>query len=165
VAGFTINRVVVSGNLTRDPEMRALPSGTSLCQLGIAVNERVKDQSGNWSDRPNYFDVTVWAGVGEWVAKNLSKGDGIVIEGRLRFEQWEKDGQKRSRVSIVADSVVPMPRDRSSNGGGPSARSDVPSDTYGFGQPQPGSSYAGAGAPAGGAYGAPRPGADDDIPF
>lgn len=156
MSGFTLNHVVISGNLTRDPELRSLPSGVSVCELGIAVNERIKVND-QWTDRANFFDVTVWGGLGEWVARNLGKGAGIAVAGRLRYESWEKDGQKRSKVKIVADSI--MPRGDNQGGGsnnGFAARSDVPAD----------SAYAGAGAAPTGAYGggttAP---ADDDIPF
>lgn len=133
--------------------MRSLPSGTSVCSLSMAVNERYKDsRSGEWGDRPNYFDVTIWGGIGEWVGRELHKGDGIVVNGRLRWRSWEKDGQKRSAVDVTADSIVPMPRD----GGG--SRSSA----NGGGQQQ-----SAAAAPAGDSAwgGQPLPGADDDIPF
>ncbi|WP_354699606.1 single strand DNA binding protein [Paraconexibacter sp. AEG42_29] len=163
MAGFTINHVVVSGNLTRDPETRALPSGMQVCNFSVAVNERIKDrESGEWTDRPNYFDVTVWGGMGEWLGNNIRKGQAVVVSGRLNWRSWEKDGVKRSAVSIVADSVVP---ERSGGGGGGGGsygggggggfqpRSDVPADMGDF-APAP--------APVGGG-GAPT--ADDDIPF
>lgn len=117
MSGFTINRTVQSGNLTRDPELRSLPSGTSVCNLGIAVNERYKDSAtGEWSDRANFFNWTVWGGIGEWVAKNLEKGDSVTLEGRARWHDWEdSQGNKRSAVDFVADSIVPQ---RSGGGGG-----------------------------------------------
>lgn len=157
MAGFSINTVVVSGNLTRDPELRSLPSGTTVCELGIAVNERNKNpQTNEWEDRPNYFDVTVWGGMGEWAARSLQKGAGVTIEGRLRWEQWERDGEKRSKVKIVANSLVPRD-DRAGGGGGGefrASRSDVPVDT---------SDFASSPAPAGvGSRSAP---VDEDIPF
>jgi single-strand DNA-binding protein len=123
VSGFSINQVAISGNLTRDPELRSLPTGTSVCELGVAVNERVKSGD-NWVDRANFFDVTVWSGLGEWVAQNMGKGDGIAVAGRLRYESWEKDGQKRSKVKIVAESIMP----RRESGGGNSSHSDIPHD-------------------------------------
>ena len=103
----SINSVVIVGNLTRDPELRAMPSGTSVCSLRVAVNERTKDQTtGEWSDRPNYFDVDVFGGQGERCAQWLSRGRQVAIEGRLRWREWEtQDGQKRQAVSIVADNV------------------------------------------------------------
>jgi single-strand DNA-binding protein len=117
--GFSINRVVMSGNLTRDPELRSLQSGTSVCNLGLAVNERFKDGYGEWQDRANFFDWTVWGGMGEWVANNLAKGDGVTLEGRARWRQWENDqGDKRSAVEFTADSIVPQRK----GGGGQTAR-------------------------------------------
>jgi single-strand DNA-binding protein len=102
----SINRVVIVGNLTRDPEMRVTPGGTSVCQLRIAVNERVKDQSsGEWGDRPNYFDVNVFGAQGERCGQWLARGRQVAVEGRLRWSEWERDGQKRQKVDIVADNV------------------------------------------------------------
>jgi single-strand DNA-binding protein len=151
VAATNVNVVVVTGNLTRDPELRSLPSGTSVCELRIAVNSRRKDQSGNWVDKPNYFDVTVWGAQGENCATYLSKGRPVAIEGRLDWREWEtQEGQKRQAVQIVANSVQFLgSRDGAeSNGGRFQAQSDVPADTSDFDS-----------APA--AVGA----SDDDIPF
>ena len=102
-----INRVVISGNLTKDPELRQLPSGNSVCKLRMAVNTRVKDRdSGQWTDKPNYFDVTVWGGQGENVAKYLSRGSGLIVDGRLEWREWDaQDGTKRQAVEIIADST------------------------------------------------------------
>lgn len=103
----SINSVVLVGNLTRDPELRATPSGTSVCSLRVAVNDRVKDPtSGEWGDKPNYFDVDVFGGQGERCAQYLARGRQVAIAGRLRWREWEtQDGQKRQAVSIVADNV------------------------------------------------------------
>ena len=103
----SVNRVVLVGNLTRDPELRATPGGSSVCSLRIAVNDSVKDaNTGEWRDRPNYFDVDVFGGQGENCGKWLSKGRTVALEGRLRWREWEtSDGQKRSAVSIIADTV------------------------------------------------------------
>src|SRR5688500_17539693 len=101
-----INRVVLVGNLTRDPELRHTPSGTAVCKLRIAVNTRQKDQaSGEWRDKPNYFDVTVWGNQGESCAQYLSKGRPVAVDGRLDWREWEQDGQKRQAVEIIADTV------------------------------------------------------------
>jgi len=151
VAATNVNVVVVTGNLTRDPELRSLPSGTSVCELRIAVNSRRKDQSGNWTDKPNYFDVTVWGAQGENCATYLSKGRPVAIEGRLDWREWEtQEGQKRQAVQIIANSVQFLgSRDGAEgNGGRFQAQSDVPADTSDFDS-----------APA--AVGA----SDDDIPF
>jgi len=100
-----INVVVVVGNLTRDPELRHTPSGTAVCSLRIAVNTTRKDETGQWVDKPNYFDVTVWGQQGENCAQYLSKGRPVAVDGRLEWREWEQDGNKRQAVEIVADSV------------------------------------------------------------
>ncbi len=102
-----VNAVVITGNLTRDPELRALPSGTSLCKLRVAVNSRRKDgQSGEWVDKPNYFDVIVWGARGEAAAEHLVKGSPVAVNGRLDWREYEvKDGGKRQVVEIVAEGV------------------------------------------------------------
>ncbi|HEY6017622.1 MAG TPA: single-stranded DNA-binding protein [Gaiellaceae bacterium] len=101
-----INRVVLVGNLTRDPELRHTPSGTAVCSLRLAVNSRRKDQSGQWVDKPNYFDITVWGQQGESCAQYLSKGRPVAVDGRLEWREWDaQDGGKRQAVEVVADSV------------------------------------------------------------
>jgi single-strand DNA-binding protein len=159
MAGSNINRVVITGNLTRDPELNVLSgSGTSVCSLRIACNGRRKNnESGQWEDVPNYFDVTVWGQQGENCKQYLSKGRPVAVDGRLRWREWTTtEGQKRQAVDIIADSVQFLGgRDDAGNGNGngfsSSARaagSDVPIDTGDFET-----------APvAGGA-------AEDDIPF
>lgn len=160
MSGFDINTVTVSGNLTREPELRTIPNGgQSVCSLRIAHNDRYKDASGNWADRASYFDVSVWGGLGEWMASNLSKGQKVVVSGRLKWREWGEEGNKRQAVDISADSVVPVVRDgsRGQGGGGQSngftPRSDVPANVDDFQT-----------VPAGGGGGG-RPPADDDIPF
>jgi single-strand DNA-binding protein len=154
MAATNINRVVLTGNLTHDPELRSLPSGMSVCSLRIACNTRRKDQSGQWVDKPNYFDVTVWGAQGENCANYLSKGRPIALDGRLEWREWEdKQGNKRQSVDIIADSVQFLgSREDAGNGGSGrfTPQSDVPADTGDF-----------ASAPAGGSGG----GTDDDIPF
>jgi single-strand DNA-binding protein len=111
MSGFDINQLTVSGNLTRDPELRNLPNSQAVCSIRIAHNERFKDAAGDWTDRAAYFDVTIWGGLGEWIANNVSSGDKVVVAGRLRWREWEtKDGAKRQAVDISADSIVPVPR-------------------------------------------------------
>jgi single-strand DNA-binding protein len=151
MAATNINRVVLTGNLTRDPELRSTPSGTSVCGLRVACNTRRKDASGQWVDKPNFFDVTVWGAQGENCAQYLSKGRPVAIDGRLEWREWEaKDGSgKRQSVDIVADSVQFLggPQGGEENGSRFTPQSDVPADTADF---QP--------AAAGGS-------SDDDIPF
>ena len=117
----SVNVVVLVGNLTRDPELRATSGGTSVCRLGLAVNERTKDPAtGEWGERPNYFDIDVFGAQGENCAKYLAKGRQVAVEGRLRWRSWEtQEGQKRSAVSVVANSVQFIgPRDGGAGGGG-----------------------------------------------
>lgn len=102
---MNINRVVLTGNLTADPELRSLPSGSSVCKLRIAVNTRRKVGE-SWEDQPNYFDVTVWGKQGENAAQYLAKGRPVAIDGRLEWREWTtEEGSKRSAVEIIADSV------------------------------------------------------------
>src|SRR5919199_233293 len=151
MAATNINRVVLTGNLTRDPELRSTPSGTSVCSLRIACNTRRKDASGQWTDKPNYFDVTVWGAQGENCANYLSKGRPVAIDGRLEWREYtDREGNKRQAVDIIADSVQFLgSREDAGNGGGGrfTPQSDVPADTGDFQT-----------APVGG-------GSDDDIPF
>src|ERR1700728_4959755 len=107
MAATNINRVVMTGNLTADPELRSLPSGMSVCSLRIACNTRRKDgSSGEWVDKPNYFNVKVWGAQGKNAAQYLSKGRPVAIDGRLEWREWEaQDGTKRSAIDIIAESV------------------------------------------------------------
>jgi single-strand DNA-binding protein len=102
-----INRVVLVGNLTKDPELRHTPSGTAVCSLRLAVNTRRKDgATGEWTEKPNYFDITVWGNQGESCAQYLSKGRPVAVDGRLEWREWDaQDGTKRQAVEIIADSV------------------------------------------------------------
>src|SRR6187401_3318642 len=141
-----INRVVLVGNLTRDPELRHTPSGTAVCNLRLAVNTRRKDETGQWVDKPNYFDVTVWGNQAESCAQYLSKGRPVGVDGRLEWREWEaQDGSKRQAVEVIADTVQFL----GSKG-----------DAVGGGEPQyvPASATAQSNADFGSA-------ADDDIPF
>lgn len=119
-----MNHVIVSGNLTRDPELRQAGS-TPVLQLGIAVNDRKKNKTGEWEDVPNFFDVLVWGSRGESLAKILQKGMKVVISGRLKWSSWEHDGNKRSKVEIVAENIEFMSRGESKH---ESAPEDLSSD-------------------------------------
>ena len=158
MAGGNINRVVITGNLTRDPELRSISSsGNSVCSLRIACNGRRKNnETGQWEDQPNYFDVTVWGAQGENCAKYLSKGRPVAIDGRLQWREWnDKEGNKRQSVDIIAESVQFLgSREDGGNGTGNgfsssvrAAESDVPIDTGDFERTPVGA------------------GADEDIPF
>ena len=110
----------MTGNLTADPELRSLPSGSSVCKLRIACNTRRKDGgSGEWVDKPNYFNVTVWGAQGENAARYLAKGRPVAIDGRLEWREWDaQDGTKRSAVDIIADSVQFLGSREDPSGGG-----------------------------------------------
>ena len=101
-----INRVTLVGRLTRDPELKHLPSGSPVLEMGVAVNGRMQDGSGNWVDKPNFFDVKVFGNQAEFLSQHLTKGRRIGIDGRLDWRSWEaQDGTKRSKVDVVAQSV------------------------------------------------------------
>ena len=162
MAATNINRVVLTGNLTRDPELRSLPSGMSVCSLRIASNTRRKNnQTGDWEDKPNFFDVTVWGAQGENCARFLAKGRPVALDGRLEWREWQdQQGNNRQSVEIVADNIQFLGgREEGSGGGGGgfTPRSDVPVDTNDFASAPP------AGV-ANGSSSSSAP-ADDDIPF
>ncbi len=103
---MSINRVVISGNLTRDPELRATASGMPVLGIGVAVNDRRKNQqTGEWEDYPNFIDCTMFGARAESVSRFLSKGSKVAIEGKLRWSQWERDGQKRSKIEVIVDEI------------------------------------------------------------
>ena len=150
-----INRTIISGRLTKDPDLRSTGGGLSVCKMRIANNTRKKNSAtGDWEDKPNYFNVTVFGRSGENCGKYLSKGSAIAIDGRLEWSEWEAEGQKRQSVDIVAENVqfLGAPGERNEgNGQGNSfrraAESDIPADTSDISAP------VAAGAD------------DDDIPF
>ncbi len=155
---MNINRVVLTGNLTRDPELRSTGNGFVICKLGVACNTRKKNSStGTWEEKPNYFRVTVFGAQAENCGQYLKKGRAVAIDGRLEWSQYEdKSGQNRESIDIIADSVQFLGgRDEAPSGGNgngysssaPATESDVPIDTGDFET-----------APVGAA-------ADDDIPF
>jgi single-strand DNA-binding protein len=142
-----INRVVLVGNLTRDPELRHTPGGTPVCSLRIAVNSRRKDETGQWVDKPNYFSNSLFGNQAESCTQYLSKGRPVAVDGRLDWREWQaQDGGKRESVEIVAESVQFL-GSRGDSGGGDGGNQFVP---------------AGAGSEASADFPAA---ADDDIPF
>jgi single-strand DNA-binding protein len=157
MAGANINRVIITGNLTRDPELRSTGSGNSVCGMRVACNGRRRNPSTNeWEDAPNYFDVSVWGAQGENCQRYLSKGRPVAVDGRLQWREWtDKDGNKRQSVDIIAESVQFLGgREDAGNGSGNgfsssshTQESDVPIDTGDF-ERSPVSA-----------------GADEDIPF
>lgn len=123
----SLNKVFLIGNLTRDPELRVTPKGTAICQFGLAVNRQFKDDSGASRDETTFVDIEAWGKQGELVAKYLTKGSPAMVEGRLRFDQWEDkaSGQKRSRLKVVLENVQFLSsRGGAAPGGAPSAGPD-----------------------------------------
>src|SRR5438046_6097416 len=150
----------MTGNLTADPELRSLPSGMSVCSMRIACNTRRKNaSSGEWEDKPNYFNVTVWGAQGENVARYLSKGRPVAIDGRLEWREWEaQDGSKRQATDIIADSVQFL-----------GSRDDASGAASSFGDRQTSDASKGGEMPMDEGDFQPAPAAgttgDDDIPF
>ena len=119
---MSINRVSISGNLTRDPEVRMTRGGTAVLSFGVAVNDRRKNPStGEWEDYPNFVDCTMFGTRAEAVGRYLSKGSKVAVEGKLRYSSWERDGQRRSKIEVVVEEIEFMSRD------GDVARSAPPS--------------------------------------
>lgn len=143
-----VNSVVISGNLTRDPELKLLPSGTSVASSSVAVNRRYKDESAEdgYAEEVSFFDVSVFGKFAELVARKLKKGDGVTVQGRLKQNRWQtEDGQNRSRVEIIADQI---------DSDGFFRSKDEDNDTSATAEPQAQASAQGATQPTG-----------DDIPF
>ena len=158
-----LNHIVLAGGLTRDPELRSLPSVMSVCSARLGYSTRRKDNStGEWTDKPNYIDLVIWGRQGETFAQYLEKGRSVAVQGRLEWREWEKDGVKRQSYEIVVDHFEFMDSGKDGGGGrqfdegqappsdsgGFQARSDVPASADDF-------------APAASSSSA----ADDDIPF
>jgi single-strand DNA-binding protein len=120
----SFNQVTLMGNLTRDPELRTTPNGQSVCSFSLALNRSYKGADGNWQEATDYIDVVAWGPLGERVAQYLSKGRPALVSGRLQSRSWEKDGQKRSKVEVVAGDVTFLGGRDSGSGGGFSSSDD-----------------------------------------
>ena len=130
---MSINRVIISGNLTRDPELRSTAGGMQVLSMGVAVNDRRKNQqTGEWADVPNFVDCTMFGTRAESVSRYLSKGSKVSIEGKLRYSSWEKDGQKRHKLEVVVDQIEFMSKGNGSAPAQPAAQGSVPpiTDVY-----------------------------------
>ena len=157
---MSINRVIISGNLTRDPELRQTQSGMPVMSMGVAVNDRRKNpQTGEWEDYPNFIDCTMFGQRAQSLANYLSKGTKVSIEGKLRWSQWERDGQKRSKIEVIVDELEFMS----------SRNSGSQQQSHDYGAPSYNAAPAYNVAPA---YSAPAPAIDasssvydEDIPF
>ncbi len=102
----SLNQVILMGNLTRDPELRQTPNGQSVVSFSLALNRSYKDASGEWKEVTDYIDIVAWANLAERVAQYLSKGRRCLVQGRLQSRSWEQDGQKRSKVEVLANDVT-----------------------------------------------------------
>jgi single-strand DNA-binding protein len=155
------NRVILLGNLTRDPELRYLPSGMAVTDVGLALNDRRKNANGEWVDETTFVDVTLWGRTAEVASEYLSKGSPVFIEGRLKLDTWEtQDGQKRSKLKVVGERmqmVGARGQGGPEGGGGPRPAARQPAQNHAYSQP----------APPDEAYDSPSPEASggDEIPF
>jgi single-strand DNA-binding protein len=152
----SFNRVILIGNLTRDPELRYIPSGTAVTEIGLAVNERRKGPNGEKIDEVNFIDVTLWGRTAEIVSEYLGKGSPVLVEGKLKQDRWEKDGQKHSKLKVVGDRIEFIGGKEGSGGGGGGGGSYSSSSSD---EPHYSSS-----APASSSRQAPPP-PDSDLPF
>ena len=120
----SFNKVLLVGNLTRDPELRYIPSGTAVTDIGLAVNDRRKNAKGEWIEEATFVDVTLWGRTAEVASEYLTKGSHVLIEGRLKFDSWETpDGQKRSKLRVVGETMKMLGSKGGGGGGGGGARS------------------------------------------
>ena len=115
----SFNRVILVGNLTRDIELRYTPGGTAVTELGMAVNDRRKNQTGEWVEETTFVDVTLWARTAEVASEYLGKGDSLLVEGRLKLDSWETDGQKRSKLLVVGERMQMQGGRKGGGGPGP----------------------------------------------
>ncbi|MEX2006741.1 MAG: single-stranded DNA-binding protein [Candidatus Saccharimonadales bacterium] len=102
----SFNQVVLMGNLTRDPELRTTPNGQSVCSFSLALNRNYKNAEGEWTEATDFVDIVAWAGLGERVAQYLTKGRPALVSGRLQSRSWEQDGQKRTKLEVIAQDVT-----------------------------------------------------------
>ena len=161
------NRVILVGNLTRDPELRYIPSGTAVTDIGLAVNEKVK-RNDQWVEETTFVDVTLWGRTAEVACEYLKKGSPVLIEGRLKLDTWEKDGQQQQKLKVIGEKMQMLGnRGQGSGAGGPGQDNaysapvqaqTVPPPAETSVNQRPGTANPAKAAPA-------PPGTDDDIPF
>jgi single-strand DNA-binding protein len=150
----SFNRVILVGNLTRDPELRYIPSGMAVSDIGLAVTDRFK-RNDQWVEEPVFVDITLWGRTAEIANEYLSKGSPVLIEGRLKLDRWEKDGQKHSKLKVVAEQLQMLGSRDGSRGGGRSAGGAAGAGAGEETQDDESEQYMPAGAPP----------PNDDIPF
>ena len=167
----SFNRVILLGNLTRDVEVKYLQSGTAVTEVGLAVNDRRKGQNGEWIDETTFVDITMWGRTAEIASEYLGKGSSVLIEGRLKLDSWETEGQKRSKLRVVCEKMQMLGSKGGGGGGGgrggQSQHFDDGGDAGDYGEPAPAPSRAPASRSGGGGgrQSAPPPPPEDDIPF
>jgi single-strand DNA-binding protein len=163
----SFNRVVLLGNITRDIEVKYLQSGMAVTELGLAVNDRRKNQQGEWVEETTFVDITLWGRTAEVAGDYLGKGSQVLIEGRLKLDTWETDGQKRSKLRVVGERMQMLGGKGGGGGGSGGGGRGAPSQQYDdggdFGEPSgpPARSQGRSSAPPS----APPPPTPDDIPF
>lgn len=160
----SFNRVILLGNLTRDPELRYIPSGMAVTDIRLAVNDRRKSQTGEWIEETTFVDVTLWGRQAEVASEYLTKGSPLLVEGRLKLDSWEKDGQKHSKLRVVGEKMQLLGGRGGPGGGGPAgapggrnaSEASGPDFDDDYGEPAAAPKRQRGGPPAGGG---------DDIPF
>ena len=158
----SFNRVILMGNITRDIEVKYLQSGMAVAEIGLAVNDRRKNQAGEWVEETTFVDITLWGRTAEVAGEYLSKGAPVLIEGRLKLDQWETDGQKRSKLKVIGERMQ-MLGGRGGSGGGGRGQNQNFDEGGDYGEPAPGPPARGnqRSAPPS----APPPPTQDEIPF
>jgi single-strand DNA-binding protein len=157
----SFNRVILVGNVTRDPELRYIPSGSAVTEIGLAVNDRRKNAAGEWIEETTFIDVTLWARTAEIASEYLSKGSSVLIEGRLKLDTWEKDGKKNSKLRVIGERMQMLGARGGGSGGGGSGGGG--SGGGGGGPRTAARRDEGGGPPARDEFEGGPP--DDDIPF
>jgi single-strand DNA-binding protein len=155
----SLNKVLLMGNLTRDPELRVTPKGTPICQFSLAINRKFKMESGESREEVIYVDVEAWGKQGETIAKYVTKGRPLFVEGRLRLDQWEDKNtkEKRSRMKVVLEAFEFLGDGRAGGAGGPGGGGGDPAASFERSSPPPRANPAGP-APA-------KENLDEDVPF
>ena len=165
----SFNRVILMGNVTRDIELKYTQSQLAVTELGVAVNDKRKNAKGEWVEETTFVDVTLWGRTAEIAGEYLGKGSSVLVEGRLKLDSWEKDGQKRSKLRVVAENM----RMLGGKGGGGGRGGSPPPDESEYGESS-GSSYGGSSGGGsrggsrgnqGGGGGSRQPAGEEDIPF
>jgi single-strand DNA-binding protein len=167
----SFNKVILMGNLTRDVELRYTPTGTAVTEIGLAVNDRRKDANGQWVDETTFVDITLWSRTAEICNEYLGKGSGVLIEGRLKLDQWDdkQTGQKRSKLRVTGERMQMLPRGENRGGGGGNFQDSNPAPPAQSFQQQPqgnqgSQQFQSEPAPMENPPASPPP-VDDDIPF